>query len=73
MLYGELKFYKKDVVIKIVDDEEFSEFNHEQLKNYVSSVVAEIGADKAISSCIYHGGAKGTIDTVLFSLNDELA
>jgi len=66
MLYGELKFYKGDAVIKSVDDEEFSAFNTEQLNKYVSSIVAEIGATKAISSCIYHGGAKGTIDTVLF-------
>jgi len=66
MLYGELKFYKDDAVIKSVDDEEFSEFNHEQLKSYVAGIVAEIGAEKCISSCVYHGGAKGTIDTVLF-------
>ena len=73
MLYGELKFYKNDEVVKIVGDEEFSEFNPKQLKDYVKAIVAEVGAEKCISSCIYHGGAKGTIDTVLFSLNDELA
>ena len=66
MLYGELKFYKNDAVIKTVDDEEFSEFNTEQLKNYISEIVAEIGADKCVSECIYHGGAKGTIKNVLF-------
>jgi len=66
MLYGELKFYKDDTLIKIVDDGKFSELNTEQLKNYVSEIVAETDADKCVSECIYHGGAKGTIDTVLF-------
>jgi len=70
MLFGELKFYKNNEIVKTVGDEEFSEFNTEQLKDYVISVVAETGADKAISSCIYHGGAKGTIDRVLFPAED---
>ena len=68
MLYGELKFYKNDEVVKIVGDEDFSEFNSTQLNNYVAGIVAEIGAEKCISSCIYHGGASGTIDTVLFPI-----
>jgi len=70
MLYGELKFFQGDTVVKTVDDEEFSEFNAQQLDEYVQFIVAEIGADKAISSCIYHGGAQGTIDTVLFPVED---
>lgn len=71
MLYGELKFYKNDEIVETVGDEDFSEFNPEQLKSYVAGIVAEIGAEKCISSCIYHGGARGTVDTVLFPLNDE--
>jgi len=70
MLFGELKFYKNDEIVKIVGDEEFSEFNPEQLKDYVKAIVDEIGAEKCISSCIYHGGAKGTIDRVLFPAED---
>jgi len=73
MLFGELKFYKNNEIVKTVPDEDFSEFNTEQLNDFVAEVVAEIGATKAISSCIYHGEADGTVDTVLFSLNDELA
>jgi len=66
MLYGELIFYKNNNVIKIVDEEEFSEFNTKQLTDFVKIVVAETGATKAISKCIYHGGANGTINTTLF-------
>lgn len=70
MLYGELKFFHGDTVIKTVGDEQFSEFNPEQLKVYVTEIVAEIGADKAILSCVYHGGANGAIDTVLFPVEE---
>jgi len=70
MLYGELLFYKHNEVVKTVPDEDFSEFNHEQLHNYVAEIVAETGATKAISSCVYHGGAQGTVDTVLFPVED---
>jgi len=68
MLYGELKFYQDGEIVKTVGDEDFSEFNTEQLNDFVKSIVAETGADKCVSSCIYHGGAMGTIDTVLFPL-----
>jgi len=70
MLYGELKFYKNGEVVKIVGDEGFSEFNTEQLNDFVKSIVAETGTDKCVSSCVYHGGAKGTIDTVLFPVKE---
>ena len=70
MLFGELKFYKNHKVIKLVGDEEFSEYNPEQLSEFVKTIAVEIGADKVISSCVYHGGAKGTIDTILFPLEN---
>ena len=71
MLCGELLFYKKGVIVKSVDEEEFSEFNAQQLDEYVKSVVKEIRADKCVSSCIYHGGASSTINTVLFPAADD--
>lgn len=70
MLYGELLFYKDNAIVKTIPDEEFSEFNTEHLKDYVAAIVDEIGAHKCVSSCIYHGGAQGTIDTVLFPVED---
>ena len=70
MLFGELLFYKNDEIVKTVNDEEFSEFNPEQLKVYVTEIANKIGATKVVSSCIFHGGAKGIRDTVLFSLED---
>ena len=70
MLYGELIFYKNDSVIKTVNEDAFSEFNTEQLTGFVDGIVAETGATKAISRCIYHGGANGTINTTLFSVED---
>jgi len=70
MLYGELIFYKNDTVIKTIDEEVFSEFNTEKLAKFVNGIVAEIGATKAISQCIYHGGADGTINTILFPVDD---
>jgi len=71
MLYGELNFYNGDTVVKTVDEEEFSEFNAQQLDEYVKAVVKEVRADKCVSSCIYHGGASGTIDTVLFPAAED--
>ena len=71
MLYGELKFFHGDTVVKTVPDEEFSEFNPKKLHDIVQSIVTEIGADKCVSSCIFHGGASGTIDTILFPLEDD--
>jgi len=71
MLYGELKFYKNSEIIKTVPDEDFSEFNPKELQIYVAELVAATGATKAISSCVYHGGTQGTIDTVLFPVNDD--
>ena len=73
MLYGELKIYRDGEVVKIVGDEDFSEFNAKQLNDFVHAIVAETGADKAISSCVYHGGAQGTINTVLFPMEDNCA
>jgi len=70
MLYGELIFYKNDTVIHTVDEEVFSEFNSEQLAKFVEGIVSETGATKAVSKCIYHGGAKGTTNTILFSVED---
>jgi len=70
MLYGELIFYKNDTVIKTIDEEIFSEFNSEQLAKFVEGIVSETGATKAISQCIYHGGADGTINTTLFPVED---
>ena len=70
MLYGELKFFHGDTVVKTVGDEQFSEFNPKELQDYVAEIVAETGADKCVSSCVRHGGAQGTIDTVLFPVED---
>jgi len=68
MLYGKLKFFKEGTVIKTVDEHVFSGFNAKQLNEYVKNIAGEIGADKCISSCIYHSEAQGTIDTVLFHI-----
>ena len=70
MLYGELLFYKDNEIVKTVGDEEFSEFNHEQLQSYVSEIANEIGSTKVISDCVYHDGAGGSIKTVLFPIED---
>lgn len=66
MLAGELLFYKNDTIIKTLDDEEFSELNPEQLLAFAKTTANEIGATKVVSSCVYHGGANGSIDTVLY-------
>jgi len=66
MLVGELLFYKDDKVIKNLGDEEFSEFNPEQLSDFVRNIANEIGATKVVSDCVFHGGANGSIKTVLF-------
>ena len=69
MLAGELLFYKNDKIIKTLNDEEFSEFNPEQLIDFAKTTANKIGATKVVSSCIYHGGASGSIDTVLYQAN----
>jgi len=66
MLAGELLFYKDDKVIKSIDDWEFSDFNSEQLLEFSKKMATEISATKVISSCIYHGGANGSINTVIY-------
>jgi len=66
MLAGELLFYKDDKVIKSIDDWEFSDFNSAQLLEFSKTTAKEIGATKVISSCIYHGGAGGSINTVIY-------
>jgi len=66
MLAGELLFYKDDKVIKTIDDWEFSDFNSEQLLEFSKITANKIGATKVISSCIYHGGADGSINTLLY-------
>jgi len=71
MLYGELIFYKNDTVIKTIDEEIFSELNTEQLAKFVNGIVAETGATKAISQCIYNGGADGTINTTIFPVEED--
>jgi len=45
-------------IVKTVGDEDFSEFNPKELQIYVAEIVAATGATKAISSCVYHGGAQ---------------
>jgi len=66
MLAGELLFYKDDKVIKTIDDWEFSDLNSEQLLEFSQTTANKIGATKVISSCIYHGGADGSINTLLY-------
>ena len=66
MLAGELLFYKEGQVIKTIDDWEFSGFNPGQLLNFSKNIANKIGATKVVSSCIYHGGADGSINTVLY-------
>jgi len=66
MLAGELLFYKEGKVIKTIDDWEFSDFNPEQLLSFSKNIANEIGATKVVSSCIYHGGANGSINTVIY-------
>ena len=66
MLAGELLFYKGDQIIKTLDDGDFSELNSEQLIEFAKTTANKIGATKVISSCVYHGGANGSINTVLY-------
>jgi len=66
MLIGELLFYKDNEAIKTMGDEEFSELNAEQLIEFSKTIANEIGATKVVSECVYHGGADGSIKTVLF-------
>ena len=66
MLAGELLFYKNDQIIKSINDEEFSEFNPDQLIDFAKTTANEIGATKVVSSCVYHSGANGYIDTILY-------
>jgi len=67
MLAGELLFYKNDKIIKTLNDEEFSELNPEQLLAFAKTTANKMGATKVVSSCVYHGGANESIDTILYS------